>query len=236
MALRTTPQTKRKPTGDTATIARKRFYRAAERKLKDAENAVGATASRLRYLAKLDLQAALDTYSKSTTQKFSKPIQKLAGILDVNLEEERQRIKQRSDKVAEKIREAAIDLGEESRSMKRAKTRDVDTAQMREEEATAILNSPIGNRIFGGTIDLWRDKATVKYIDENGLEKEKVDLEKIYPILFEYFKVDNRTALVKAIEDITGETLYKSEKDDAFYESAKMLIQDHIASDNSLVQ
>ena len=226
---------KRRPTGDTATNARKRFYRAAERKLKEAEKAVGATASRLRYLAKQDLQAALNTYSKSTTQKFSKPIQKLAGILGVNLDEERQRIKQRSDEAAQKIREAAIDLGKGSRSAKRLAKREASVDVMREEEATAIMNSPIGSRILGGTVEIWRDAATVEY-EENGEWKTKIDKSKIFPALFDYFKVDNMANLVSAIEDITGETLYKSEKDDAFYESAKLLIQEHIASDNSLVQ
>lgn len=227
---------KRRPTGDTATNARKRFYRSAERRLKQAEQAGGATASRLRYLAKLDLQAALKTYSKSTTQKFSKPIQKIANDLGVNLAEERQKIKQRSDESANKIREAAIDLSKGSKSARRLVKREADESQLREEEATAILNSPIGSRIFGGTVDLWKGKGTVKYIDEEGIEREKVDLNRVYPILFEYFKVDNLAGLVKAVEDIAGEMLYQSDEKEAFYESAKMTIQDHIASDNSLIQ
>lgn len=107
---------KRRPTGDDATNARKRFYRRAESYLKQAKSSVGATAARYMELAKINLDDALKTYSKSTTQKFAKPIQKIANDLGIDLGEERRKIQSRSDETAEKIRSRAIDLSEKSRS------------------------------------------------------------------------------------------------------------------------
>ena len=226
----------RRPTGDDATNARKRFYRSAERLLKQAAKAVGATASRLRYLARRDLKAAINTYDKKTTQQFSKPIQKLAADLGVNLQEERRKIQERSDKQAQEIRANAIRLDAESRSAKRLSGRKIDIETRREEEARAIMNSPIGKRILGGTVDIWRDEAIIKTVDEFGEEKTTIDRSKILPALFDYFKVDNVADLISTVEEITGETLYAADDQDAFYEAAKILLQTHIATDNSVVQ
>ena len=85
------PRAKR-PTGDAATNARKRFYRKAEGYLKQAAQSAGATAQRYRELARLSLDDALKTYAKSTTQKFSKPIQAIANELGVDLGEERRKL------------------------------------------------------------------------------------------------------------------------------------------------
>ena len=227
---------KRKPTGDDATNARKRFYRAAERKLKEAERAAGITAERLRYLAKQDLQDALNTYSKSTTQKFSKPIQALAAKLGVNLSDERQKIKQRSDKQAQKMREQAIRLDKESRSAKTLEGTISSIDVRREREARAILNSPIGKRILGGTVDIWRDEATSYKIDPvTGEPVAYIDKRKIFPTLFDYFQVDNLVDLIEAVENAIGNALYADEANEAMYETVKILLQSHIMSDNSVI-
>ena len=86
-----------RPTGDKATNARRRYYRSAERYLKQAQNAVGAYAAKARALAQIQLENALKTYSKNTTQSFAKPIQRVANALGVDLNQKRQEIKQRTD-------------------------------------------------------------------------------------------------------------------------------------------
>ena len=233
MALRTTPNISRRPTGDTATNARKRFYRASERYLKQAEASSGATAARYRELARQNLDDALKTYSKGTTQQFAKPIQKLANAFGIDLNQIRETIKSRSDEVADKIRSAAINLGEHGKSFKALENvkRTTKAEQLREDEARAIFNSPIGHRIIGGTVEIWQDKASV--IDESG--ERKIDKTKILPELFKHFQVDNLADLLEEIEAITGEVLYEQGDRETMYEAAKLTIQNKIASDNSAI-
>lgn len=224
----------RRPTGDDATNARKRYYRAAERYLKQAEKASGATAARYQELARQNFTDAMNTYSKSTTQDFSRPIQKLANILGIDLAQVRQNIKTRTDEAAEKIRGAAIKLGKGSKSFKALQTTKAERAeQLRQDEARAVFNSSIGKRIMGGTVELWKEDATVEVMGKYGKEL-KVDQTKIYPILFDYFKVDNLADLLEKVEDITGEVLYAHGTKDEFYEVAKLTLQNRIAADNSV--
>lgn len=222
----------RRKTGDDATNARKRYYRSAERYMKQADESTGATAARYRQLARIQLDNALNTYSKSTTQKFSKPIQKLANDLGVSLEEERKRIQLRGDEYAEKIRSAAIDLKEGSRSAKALASSVTDVETKRQDEARAVLNSPIGSRILGGLVDVWQDEATIE--DESG--ELTVDQSKILPALFDYFEVDNLADMLEKVEEIIGDKLYADEDSDAMYEAVKILLQTHVASDNSVTE
>lgn len=224
---------KPRPTGDQATNARKRFYRSAERYLKQAAKAVGATAAKYRRLAQEELENAISTYSKKTTQKFSKPIQRLANELGVDLEREREKIKKRSDESAEKVRKEAIDLGAKSKSARSLAKREITIDELREEEARKLLNNDvIGSRILGGLVEVWRDEATVtrKFVDEYGNEYEKdvVDKSKILPALFEFFEVDNLSDLIDRVEDIVGESLYANYDSDTIYESVKIMLQTHV--------
>lgn len=233
MARRTTPNTSRRPTGDTATNARKRFYRAAERYLKQAASSAGATAARYRELARQKLDDALKTYSKGTTQPFSKPIQSIASALGVDLNQARETIKSRSDETAEKMRKEAIKLGEESKSFRTLEgvKRGQRAETLRQDEARAILNSPIGQRIIGGTVEIWQDAATVNVSET----ETKIDNKKILPELYKYFGVDNLADLLEEIESITGEVLYEQGDREMMYEAAKLTLQNHIAANNSAI-
>lgn len=223
----------RRKTGDDATVARKRFYRSAERYLKQAQDSIGATAARFRTLARTELDNALNTYSKTTTQKFSKPIQKLANDLGVSLDEERQKIKGRSDEYAEKVRKSVIELGEESKSAKSLAGYKIRDEERRQAEARQILNSPIGSRILGGFVEEWREKATV--IDEE-TGARVVDNSKILPALFDYFEVDNLADMLEKVEQIIGDKLYADDDSDAMYEAVKILLQTKYETDNAITQ
>ena len=224
-----------KDVGDTAYNARRRYYRAAERYLKNAASAAGATAARYRELARQKLNDALKTYDKGTTQAFAKPIQKIANALGIDLTEERRKTQAQSKKANEEIRKGAIALGEGSRSYQALESARKSTASqtLREEEARAILNSPIGQRIIGGTVEIWEEGARVAADNEKGY---KIDKEKILPQLFEYFNVDNVADLLDEIENITGDLLYSRGDMDSIYEAAKLTIQNKIASDNSVTR
>lgn len=230
---------KARPTGDKATNARKRYYRQAERYLKQAQENTGATAARYEQLARVELDNALKTYSKNTTQRFSQPIQKLANQLGVSLEDERRRIKNRLDKSADEIRKAAIDL--KGRSAKSLAGRELSDEELRQEEARRLLNDDaIGSRILGGFVDVWRDKATVyetAYTEKGEpYEKAKIDNSKILPALFEYFGVDNLADMLEKVEEIIGDTLYANPDSDAMYEAVKLVIQTHIETQNNAIE
>ena len=217
----------KRPTGDDATNARKRYYRAAERYLKQAANAIGAQAARLRSLAEMRLNDALKTYTKATTQVFAKPIQRIANALGIDLGEKRREMQQRSAKEEKAIREKAISDKYSRRAMQGAQ----DAETLRQNEARALLNSRIGRRIIGGTVQIWQDDASIE--TETGT---KIDKRRILPALYNYFNVDNLADLLDKIEDITGETLYSNADDDAFYESAKITIQTYIQENGTITQ
>lgn len=214
--------------GDIATNARKRYYRQAERYLKQANRSTGAVAGRYRELARQKLNDAMETYSANTTQKFSKPIQRIADELGIDLDARREKMQKRSDKTADKRRESAIS---ESESLLRE---NAPTGEdLRQAEARAILNSSIGQRIIGGTVDIWRKAATYK--DSDG--KYRVDKSKILPALFEHYEVDNLADLLEAIEAETGTQLYKDPDSDEAYETVKLILQiGTIVGSNSVVQ
>lgn len=215
----------KRPTGDLANTARKRYYRDAERYLRQAENSTGATAARYRSMAQIRLNEALNTYTKSTTQNFAKPIQNIANKLGVDLNVARDKIRSRSAKQEKQIRSRAIDETQSLYALRSSQ----DAETLRQNEARAILDSPIGRRIIGGTVDIWQEKATVTLPDGS----TKIDKSKIIPALYEHFEVDNLADLLDAIEKKSGEDLYKSPDDEAFYESVKITIQTAIAENEA---
>ena len=215
----------KRPTGDMANNARKRYYRDAERYLRQAENSTGATAARYRSMAQKRLNEALNTYTKSTTQNFAKPIQNIANQLGVDLNVARDKIRSRSAKQEKQIRSRAIDETQSLYALRSSQ----DSETLRQNEARALFNSPIGSRIIGGTVDIWQEKATVTLPDGS----TKIDKSKILPALFDYFEVDNLADLIDAMENMSGEDLYRSPDDEAFYESVKITIQTAIAENEA---
>lgn len=217
----------KRPTGDSATNARKRYYRSAERYLKQAANSTGAVAARYRELARQKLDDALSTYSKKTTQAFSKPIQRIASVLGVDLQAQREKTKTSSSASIETRRMKKI--AESSGSLASA---EMPEDERREQEARAILNSPIGKRIIGGTVDIWRDDATVQGRDG----QYTVDKTKILPSLFQHYEVDNLADLLEAIENEVGTTLYADPNSEEMYETVKLMLQiDNITGSNAVI-
>ena len=224
---------RKKKQGDVSTIARKRYYRASERYLKKAEQASGSTAKRYRQLARQSFEDALATYDPANTQKYSKPIQRLANEFGYDLEAARELPKKGEE------REQAINyrarrqerLISESDYAKESSAQSDDIR--REREAQSLFkNSEIGRRIIGGYVDVWRDEATIT--DERTGER-KVDTRKIFKSLYKYFGVDNLADLVEKVEAEIGDTLYEMGNDDEIYEVVKLSIQNKVL-DNTLYE
>lgn len=200
-----------KKTGDVATVARKRYYRSAERNLKKAEQSSGATRAKYRQIARQDFEDALATYDKSTTQKFSKPMQRLAREFGVDLEDARAKFKTQTEERVSAMERLSAQTKESA----------LDNAEYRRQrEARAVFNSPIGSRIIGGLSDIWRDVATVT---RKG--KPFIDRNKIFEALLDYFDVDNLADLLDKIEERVGDDLYRSEDKDLDYEVVKLKLQ-----------
>ena len=206
--------------GDEYYNARRRYQRAAERNMRKAEQSSGATAARYRNLAKQDLQKALATYDKGTTQNFSKPIQKLANDLGVDLGEKRARMKGLKDKAAKDLQTKAVE-----KSTERLAGAMETSEQLRQAEARAVFSSEVGHRIIGGLVDVWRDKA---------VKGGKVDKEKMMKAIYDYFQVDNLADVLQKVEQSLGEILYQDADTDTIYETVKLTIQNKVA-DNTLV-
>lgn len=214
-----------KEKGDTSYNARRRFVRAAQRNLDKAESMTGATAARYRNLAKQDLEKALQTYDKRTTQDFSRPIKDLAASLDVNLNQSRQQLNQTKTEVANKMRNTAVE-----RSISRLESELQDSEVRRQAEAQSVFNSPVGQRIIGGLVDVWKSEAVE--IDADGIQK--VNKAKMMKAIFDYFGTDNLADVLKKVEEELGESLYQQGDKDEIYETVKLQIQNKVA-DNTLV-
>ena len=206
-----------RPTGDAATNARKRFYRRAESYLKKAEETTGVTSEKYKALARIHFENAMKTYDVSTTQKFSKPMQRIANKLGVDLEEERLKMKAQSGTVREKIRDAYIKLDETSASYKALKRK--SRAAIREAEAEILMKSPVGKRLIAASEDIWKDAAKVKV---NG--KWVINKKKIMPAILRAYKADSLADLLEKFEDLAGENLYKDFENEAIYEAVKISV------------
>lgn len=212
-----------KRAGDIATKARKRYYRAAERYLRQARETTGATAGRFRELARLKFNDAIKTYSGKSTQAFSKPIQRIASELGIDLQTKRESISELSEKARIKT------IKKSKQSLAGTK---MTAEELRESEAKAILNGPIGHRIIGGAVDIWRESATVQDDDEH----YQIDKTRILPALFEHYGVENLADLLEKIESEIGESLYKNPDSEEMYETVKITLQmANIAGSNAFV-
>lgn len=230
-ARKTAPRARK--AGDVSTNARKRYYRASERYLKQAEKSSGSTAARYRQLARQSFEDALATYDPANTQKYSKPIQRLAAEFGYDLEKRRElpTDSAEAERAIERRRSRQQYVIGESRFYKESALKDVGTR--REREAQALFkSSEIGRRIIGGYVDVWRDEAVT--IDETTGER-KIDTRQIFKALFKYFDVDNLADLVEKVENEIGEVLYEMGNADEIYEVVKLSIQNKVL-DNTLYE
>lgn len=212
-----------RPTGDKATNARKRYYRASERYLKQSESMSGAAKERYRMLAKTEFEKALSTYSSNTKQRFSKPMQRLADEFSIDLESRRETF-MKTDSARR------LDTISETKSRKSKATFLQDDEERKEFEAEQIFKTNVGSRIIGGLEDVWRDEAVS--VDEYG--NVSYDRGKIFQAIKDFFKVDNLWQVLEKLEKPLGKLLYAVGGKD-IYEMIKLMIANKLA-DNALVE
>lgn len=155
--------------------ARRRFAREADRYVKEANKYTGAVKERYENLAKRSLNKALQTYSENyPTSKYSKDIKALIDNFDSS--------------TLSKVRRGDVQ-GLIKESFSSLKSADLDR---REEEASRIMSSSAGSRIYGATVNIWGDKA---YKDRD-------------KALMEYFGTDDMMGVIEKFEEEFPDTLY----------------------------
>ena len=164
--------------------ARRRFSRQAERYVNEARKAEGALRTRYENLARDSLRNALSTYAEGTpASKYGKDIKELLNVLGD--------VKARPSKTAEQlIRESYSQLRGASRA----------DAVRRAKDAQSILNSPVGSRIYGATVDIWKGAPDINRA------------------LMEYFETDDMMGVIEKFESEFGENLYRDTEQQEKYD------------------
>lgn len=180
----------RRKTGDDATVARKRFTREANRYLRQAERATSpAQANRYRELARKSAEDALSTYEKQVPfSKMRKDLQEVAlrTGAEFSTVDDAKRGKIRQRMITDKI---------SSRALRKER----DTSQRRDYEARSLLNTHVGNRIFGSLAEIWQDA-----IDSSG----NLDRDEMERLIFEFLGVSDWMSAIERFEEVFGEELY----------------------------
>lgn len=177
---------------DSVYNARRRFVRAATRALNKSYDAVGAEKSRYREIAREYTTKAAELYQGKVKGKVSGAMQKLSDALGVNLREfssSEKPTKREQQRRGNLIRES-LDVATKPGMSK------ADTVKMRrDQEAEAILNSPIGSRIYAGLVDVWA-KPTI----EDGEIKMRRTREDINNAIMEHFGVSSMMDVIEQLE------------------------------------
>ena len=151
--------------------ARRRYARQAERYAKQAERASGMEKGRLENLASNALEKAMRTY-KDPLKIQSGTIKNLESKLDV-----RRPTRPTSESRLNKLVDESEDIALESSLS--------DPEIRREQETKDLLSGEVGDRIYGATVDIWKDSD---YADRN-------------QAIMEHFGVDSMADVLDIITD-----------------------------------
>lgn len=184
-----------KRAGDLAWNARRRYARQAERYMKQAQQATGIEKSRLENLATNALEKAYQTYQDPSKAQTSM-IKNLEPQLNPRIPTRRP---------SDERRQRAIETSEET-ALESSLS---DDETRRELEAEAILSGDIGNRIYGATVDIWKN---ADYADRN-------------QAIMDYFGADSMADVLEAIE-AEGIDLYEDPESLERYEEVRTAISE----------
>ena len=175
--------------------ARRRYARQAERYMKQAAEMEGIEKSRTETLARSALERAISTYADPKKAMGSSLIKGLAKQLKPSLP---------TKKVGESIRGQRIAESYAALEDVRA-----DDSIRRELEAQEILETDIGNRIYGALVDIWKDSD---YADRN-------------QAIMDYFGAESMADVIQAIED-AGIDLYADPESMERYQEIRTAISE----------
>lgn len=191
---------KRDAKSDDTYNARRRFIRRAMSALNKSKDTVGATSDRYRLIAQEYTLKAANLYERNANIKRKGDFDVLSREFNVNVKEftlDRD--------MSEKEKEKRRTLVEESKQLVAPEhaTKEERTAYRRDQEARAILNSPVGSRIYAGTVDIW---ATPKF--ENGELKMRKSQEDINASIMDYYGVSSMMDVIELLQSQLGDALF----------------------------
>ena len=175
--------------------ARRRYARLAERYMKQAADMKGIEKSRTETLARSALERAISTYADPKKAMGSSLIKGLAKQLKPTMP---------TKKVGEGIRGQHI--AESYAALDKVRT---DDSIRRELEAQEILETDIGNRVYGALVDIWKDSD---YADRN-------------QAIMDYFGAESMADVIQAIED-AGIDLYADPESMERYQEIRTAISE----------
>jgi hypothetical protein len=187
-----TKQRNRQQASDDTYNARRRFIRAAKRYLDKSYDAVGSVRNRYREMARDATLKAAELYQRKANIKRKGDFERLAREFNVNLsefitdDEPTERETQRRKKLERESKEVTAQT---------SGTAEQRTQARRESEARAILNSPIGSRIYAGLVDVWAQPAI-----EGGEIINKRKQEDIDALIMEHYGVNNMMDVIEILE------------------------------------
>jgi hypothetical protein len=182
----------RRPTGDDATVARKRYAREANRYIRNADSAKSPEVkARYMALAEQSTKRALSTYEKEVpVSKMRKELQKAVLRTGVDFED-------MTDERRAALRTYSIkdDVSKKSKVQK--------AEQRRENTAKSILNTHVGSRIFGSLSEIWQPA-----IKEDANGKTHIDYKEMQKLIFDFLGVSDWMGAIERFEEEYGEALY----------------------------
>lgn len=179
-------QRNRQKASDDTYNARRRFIRAATRYLNKSYDTVGTERNRYREMARDAAMKAAELYERKANIKRKSDFGRLVSEFKIDLaefltdEEPTERQAQRRETLLRESEKVTGKTNIESR---------------REAEARAILNSPIGSRIYAGLVDVWAKPAI-----EGGAVVNKRTQDDIDALIMDYYGVDSMMDVIEMLE------------------------------------
>lgn len=176
----------RQKASDDTYNARRRFIRAATRYLNKSYDTVGTERNRYREMARDAAMKAAELYERKANIKRKGDFGRLVSEFKIDLaefitdEEPTERRAQRRETLLRESEKVTGKTNIESR---------------REVEARAILNSPIGSRIYAGLVDVWAKPAI-----EGGAVVNKRTQDDIDALIMDYYGVDSMMDVIEMLE------------------------------------
>lgn len=172
--------------------ARRRFIRTAKNYLGKARDSVGAESMRYRELARDLLTKAASLYERKANITRSKDFTTTAKQLGIDVKEF-----MRGDDETKREQQRVKRIIDESKTWVSGKkmTREQRREWRRSKEAQAILNGPIGSRIYAGLVDVWAQPTF-----EDGELVNRQNVEDINQAIMDYYGVDNMMDVISILE------------------------------------
>lgn len=176
----------RQKASDDTYNARRRFIRAATRYLNKSHDTVGTERNRYREMARDAALKAAELYERKANIKRKSDFGRLVSEFKIDLAEfltDEEPTERRTQRRETLLRESEKVTGK------------TNIENRRETEARAILNSPIGSRIYAGLVDVWAKPAI-----EGGAVVNKRTQDDIDALIMDYYGVDSMMDVIEMLE------------------------------------